>query len=291
MKEALFKPPVPPGRALVVKDLVDPYFDPNWHFHAEYQLFVVLRGTGTRFVGDNISPFEVGDTVLTGPNLPHLWRSDQAYFDQPRAEATRGVVVYFRENLLGDSFWQSHESQPLRRLLELSRRGIEVTSPLRERMADRLQHMLTMGGLPQVLALLDVLHQLAESEQWQPIASLGYVPVLRPADTERLNRVQAYMFQHYKSKLSLSEAANIAHMSPSAFSRYFQQRTHKKFSQFVSELRIGHACKLLQQSSGSIAEVAFASGFSTLSNFNKQFRAITGKTPREYRQAYEQAMG
>jgi AraC-like DNA-binding protein len=291
MKEALFKPPLSPDRVLLVKDLVEPYFDPYWHFHQEYQLFVVIRGSGTRFVGDNISSFQAGDLVLSGPNLPHLWRCEESFFLTAKPAATRGIVVYFRGDLLGSSIRQSEEGEKLGRLLELSRRGLQVVGPLRHTLQAQLMELPELSGFSQVLQLLQILHQMSESEAVQPIASLGYVPMLRPADTERLNRVQSYLFQHYRSRISLTEAAAIAHMSPSAFSRYFQQRTHKKFSQFVSELRIGHACKLLQAGQSNISEIAFASGFPTLSNFNKQFRAITGQTPSAYRQWYERVVG
>jgi AraC-like DNA-binding protein len=291
MKEALFKPPIPPEHSLVVKELLDPYFDPNWHFHSEYQLFVVLKGQGTRFVGDNISPFGPGDMVLTGPNLPHLWRCDEPYFAHEQAEATQGIVVYFQEQMLGESFLERQEARSLRDLLQLSRRGIAISGPSHPTLMQLIDQMRKAEGFRQVLLLLEMLHLLSEDKSIRPIASLGYVPVLRPADTERLNRVHTYLFQHFKSPIALEEVASIANMSPSAFSRYFKQRTHKKFSQFVSELRVGHACKLLLEEQAKVVEVAYACGFPTLSNFNKQFRSITGKSPREYRQAYASWIG
>lgn len=106
MKKAIRKSPIPPNHSFVVKDLRDPHFDPHWHFHPEYQLFVVLEGTGTRFVGDQVKPFTPGDTVLTGPNLPHLWRSDDQYFMRDAELTIRGIVTYFHRDFLGDTFFQ-----------------------------------------------------------------------------------------------------------------------------------------------------------------------------------------
>lgn len=286
MKGALLKPPIPPDQTLVVKHLLDPYFDPNWHSHTEYQLFTVLQGSGTRFVGDNISPFEAGEVVLTGPNLPHLWRSDESYFAKNEAQATAGIVVYFHEEIFGETFWDRKEAQKIRHLLRLSRRGILIRGRFAERIIELKKSMLLAEGFRLVLVLMEILHLLSEAKELEPIASIGYEPTLRPKDTEKLNRVQSYIFEHFKSGLNLKEAANIANMSPSAFSRYFKQRTHKKFSDFVSEVRIGHACKLLLQDQWTIATVAYECGFNTLSNFNKQFKSIAGKSPREYRQAY-----
>ncbi|MEL7534791.1 MAG: AraC family transcriptional regulator [Bacteroidota bacterium] len=286
MKEALHKPPIPPDQSLVVKYLLDPYFDPNWHFHTEYQLFTVLEGSGTRFVGDNIAPFEAKEIVLTGPNLPHLWRSDERYFAANQAEATAGIVIYFREEIFGSAFLDRKEGQKIRHLLALSRRGILIRGRFAERLIGLKRAMLKAEGFSLVLALLEILHLISEAAGLEPIASIGYQPTLRPMDKEKLNRVQNYIFEHFRSGLNLEEAASIANMSPSAFSRYFKQRTHKRFSDFVSELRIGHACKLLLQDQWSISAVAYESGFNTLSNFNRQFKSITGKSPSAYRQTY-----
>ena len=91
------KSPIPESRLFFAKRLIANAFDPNWHFHPEYQLFIVLKGSGTRFIGDHVSDFSVGDLVLTGPNLPHLWRSDPIYFEEKKSEATDGIVVYFTQ--------------------------------------------------------------------------------------------------------------------------------------------------------------------------------------------------
>lgn len=290
MKQALFKTPIPPDQTLVVKDLIEPYFDPFWHFHTEYQLFVVLKGSGTRFVGDNISPFESGDMVLTGPNLPHLWRCEEHFFIEQDPNGTRGIVVYFQKDMLGEEFWKRKEGFAISQLLKQSERGLEISSRDSDKLLPLFIQMAEESGFGKVLLLLEILHQLSEHTKIYPLASLGYKPMFRHSDTERLNRVQSYIFKNYKSGLSLKEAASIANMSPSAFSRYFKQRTHKKFSQFVSEVRIGHACKLLLEDQMNVSEVAFACGFPTLSNFNKQFRMIMDKSPSEYKQTYEETM-
>src|SRR5690606_17705151 len=104
--KALQKSPISPDRAFECHFLEAPYFDPNWHFHPEYQLFTVLKGTGTRFVGDHVQPFKPGDLVLTGPDLPHLWRSDPEYFEGDKSLMTEGVVIYFPEALFASPFLQ-----------------------------------------------------------------------------------------------------------------------------------------------------------------------------------------
>ena len=132
VKQPLRKDLEPVAASFIVKELIESHFDPNWHFHPHYQLFLVEEGTGTRFIGDSIKPFGPGDLVFLGPNLPHLWRSDQAYFTQQPAPkksslTTRGIVVYFQEDFLGHDFFDKQELVPLRQLLNHARQGLEWT--------------------------------------------------------------------------------------------------------------------------------------------------------------------
>ena len=112
MKPALLKNIENSTAALTIQELNEPHFDPNWHFHPHYQLFTVLEGTGSRLIGDSIRPFEAGDTVLLGPDVPHLWRSDAAYFEKTGTHTTRGIVLYFQEEFLVRNFWPSQSYTP-----------------------------------------------------------------------------------------------------------------------------------------------------------------------------------
>src|SRR3982751_5842232 len=127
MKKPLRKDLEPVAASFIVKELQEPHFDPNWHFHPHYQLFLVEEGTGTRFIGDSIKPFGPGDLVFLGPNLPHLWRSDQAYFDKSSNLTTKGIVIYFAEDFLGTDFLEKQEMTALRQLLNQARKGLEWT--------------------------------------------------------------------------------------------------------------------------------------------------------------------
>src|SRR5688572_19641468 len=122
--KALQKSPISVDRAFEYKYLQAPHFDPNWHFHSEYQLFIVLKGTGTRFIGDHVHAFKPGDLVLTGPNLPHLWRSDLEYFEGNKELWTEGIVIYFPEDFFGNLFLQKMEMYHIRQLLTKASRGI-----------------------------------------------------------------------------------------------------------------------------------------------------------------------
>src|SRR5215204_2984530 len=116
MRAALPKSPISEKPSLEIKRLTPPYFAPNWPFHPEYPLFLVLKGTGTRFIGDHVSPFKNGDLVFTGPNLPHLWQSDHEYFKDNHGLMAEGIVIYFPENFLGKDFLQKNEMYKVKQL-------------------------------------------------------------------------------------------------------------------------------------------------------------------------------
>ncbi|WP_224995568.1 AraC family transcriptional regulator [Cesiribacter sp. SM1] len=290
MKSALQKTPIPANQAFVVRYLKDPHFDPNWHFHPEYQIFVVLRGTGTRFIGDQVKPFKEGDIVFTGPNLPHLWRSDHEYFEGKEELWTEGIVIYFQEDFLGKAFLQKEEMFKIKQLFLMARRGFEVTGSTALKVKKMMRELLNLEGFERVLLFLQILNVLANAQTFNIISSLGYTNTLREEDTERMNKVHAYVMRHFRDKISLEEVAMIANMAPTSFSRYFKVHANKTFSDFVTEIRIGYACKLLIENNVTISEACYESGFQTLSNFNRLFKAFTKKTPKAYKSEFSEAV-
>ncbi|MCK8493365.1 MULTISPECIES: AraC family transcriptional regulator [Spirosoma] len=287
MKQPLRKDLEPVATSFIVKELVESHFDPNWHFHPHYQLFLVEEGSGTRFIGDSIKPFGPGDLVFLGPNLPHLWRSDQDYFQKQSGLATRGIVVYFAEDFLGTDFFKNQEMSLLRQLLNQARQGLEWTGPTRARAEAALQSMTRQSvGFERVISLLILLNDLSHAMDYQRITSPGYTNTVKPTETDRMQLVHDYVLGHFPDDLSLETVADLAGMTPPAFCRYFKARANKTFSEFVSEVRIGHACKLLIGGKLSVTQISFESGFRTLSNFNRQFKDITGQTPSAYVKTY-----
>jgi AraC-like DNA-binding protein len=286
MKPAVHKVEIPASKAFVVNYLDDPFFDTNWHFHSEYQLFVVLEGTGTRFIGDNISHFQEGDMVLTGPNIPHLWRNDDVYFQKENHLRVHGVVVYFPEDFLGEHILKTEEMHGIRQLFEKGARGLTFFGQTNQEVTRMLQELLELKGVECLVLLLQILHVLAESTQYQYISSVGYTNTSKEVDKDRMSDVYNYIMLNFKKNIMLEEVAGIANMSPTSFSRYFKARTNKSFSSFVSELRIGYACKQLMEEKNTIAQICYECGYNTLSNFNKQFKEQMHKTPFEYRKEY-----
>jgi AraC-like DNA-binding protein len=287
LKNALQKSPIPESRAFLAKYLREPVFDPHWHFHPEYQLFMVLKGSGTRFIGDSVKPFKAGDITFTGPNLPHLWRSDHEQDQEKNIAWSEGVVIYFHQDFLGNNLLRTDEAIRLRQVLHKSIRGMEFTGGTAHTLQKLLLQLVPMEGFEGLLQLLKVLDFISHTKEYRLLASPGYTNSLREADTERMYTVYAYVMKNFKQKMALTELAKLTNMTPTSFSRYFKLHANKSFSKFVSEIRIGYACKLLIEEKLNSSQACYESGFQTLSNFNKQFKTITQRTPLAYKKEYE----
>ena len=274
------------NQSFLVKKLQEPFFDPNWHFHPHYQLFTVIKGTGTRFIGDDIRHFEEGDTVFLGPNMPHLWRSDRNYFEKESHLQTEGIVVYFKEDFLGNDFFEKPEMFDIKSFLKNSERGLDLTGTLGEDMVSDLKELLGLTGFEGISKLLNVLHKLSVTNDYQYISSSNYTNTHKISETERMRIVHEYVLKHFKENINLSTVASLSNMTEAAFCRYFKSRTNKTFSDFVKEIRIGNACKILQDENKSISQTCYESGYNTVSNFNNQFKSLKGVSPLQYQKLY-----
>ena len=281
MKSALQKSPIPENHAFVVKHLKESYFDPNWHFHSEYQIFAVMKGEGTRFVGDHLEAFKAGNITFTGPNLPHLWRSDQE-----EGSFCEGIVVYFNEDFISEKLFHKEEGIKLQRLFKNSLRGIGITGKTAEKIKNMLTNLINLEGFESLIELLKILNTISKSTETQLLASPGYTNTLKEGDTDRMNQVHAFVMKNFKEKITIPDIARLVNMTPTSFSRYFKVHANKTFSEFLSDIRIGYACKMLIENKMSAAQACYESGFQTLSNFNKQFKAITHRTPSAYKKEY-----
>ena len=290
MKKPFQKSRIPERKAFVIRELIAPYFDVNWHFHSEYQLFTVLKGRGTRFIGDHMQTFREGDMVLTGPNLPHLWKNDKAYHDPANGLETHGIVIYFPDNFLNDSIFELEEFDGIAQMLQKSVRGIEVMGNTNLIIREMMIEMLEMPGAKSLIHLLKILNLMVDSSDCKLIADSAYINTNRESEKDRMGQVYEYVMQNFQGKVSLEEAAQLSNLSVSAFSRFFKSRVNKSFSDFLTDVRISHACKLLHETDLNVSEISYECGFFTLSNFNKLFRERIKQTPMEYRKKFKNTL-
>lgn len=257
---------------------------PHWHFHPEYEIVYISNGHGKRHIGDHISYYEDGDLIFLGPNLPHFGFAEELFEEHVE------IVVQMKEDFLGQDFLGKPEMEAISRLFERSRKGISFGGELKQEVGRRLQSMMQLGGFERMLELLAILQLMARSTEYIPLNANGFALEVNAQDQRRIEAVYAYVESGFQEEINLDEAASRVSMTVPAFCRYFKKLTRKTFSQFVNEFRIAHACRLLGDDSLTIAAVSFDSGFNNLSHFNRQFKNITGISPRDYRKGLKKVV-
>ncbi len=258
------------------------YFDAPYHFHPEFELTLILKSEGKRFVGNQVADFKEGDLVLLGPNVPHCWKNDGIGIEN----SSRSIVIQFKEDFLGDKFFENIETQPIKSLLDKAKSGILISGKTRDRVAREMIFLLTVPPFQKLLGILDLLNTIATSKDIEIIDNQPDKYDLSAIDLDRINKVYAYVIEHYTQDIHLETAAHLTNMTETAFCRYFKKITKKTFLDLVTEFRIKHACNLLTTSDKQVAEVCFESGFGNISHFNKQFKVFTGYSPLNYRKMF-----
>ena len=257
-----------------------------WHYHDELELIYVHKSTGTKFIGDSIEKFKEGDLVLIGAQLPHLWLNDSSYFEDPELYA-EAWVVHFHRNCFGDQFFEIPELSKINSVIENSRIGIKIEGHNRSKITEQFQKLLVSHDHEKVLLLLNMLKLIAEDDKVRTLSSHTFIDSHSSASGSRLDTVYEHVFNNFKRNIQLDEISDLVNMNTSSFSRYFKQVTNKTFTEFLNEIRVGYACKLiLEQDKMNIAQIGFESGYNNLSHFNKQFKTVTGMTPTDYYNAY-----
>lgn len=255
-----------------------PYRTIRWHFHPEYELHLIVATQGKYFVGDHIGTFGPGHLVLLGPNLPHNWVSD---VPEGGTIERRNLVMQFSQDFVRrciDAFPECREAQSL---FDEARRGLAFDEATSVAVAPLFEELLTTQGIARTSLFLLLLDRLCHAGERTPLASPACDQI--HAASMRLSHALSYIGKNLAADLRESDLAQLAGQSVSAFSRAFHRHTGMPFVQYVNRLRIESACQMLTADDVSITEVCFQSGFNNVSNFNRQFRAVKGMSPSEFR--------
>jgi len=253
----------------------------NWHYHPEIELTLLVRGQGTRFVGDSIVSFGDGDLVLLGSGLPHCWRN--VYGEAPSGDTSaHAMVLWFAPNFLGPGTLDKAEFVELRRLLERSARGLVFDKSTRRVVGRMLRELPHTQGLDQVIRVLRILSRLSAGVA-TPLSSAAWDTRLLRGRSARLDQITDYVLAHMAVDISLEQISAQVRMSKSSFSHFFRRATGKTFTDFVNEVRLSRVAKMLVETDLDVSQIAYTVGFSTLSHFNALFRKVHGCSPRAYR--------
>ena len=259
-----------------------------WHYHPEIELTLIRRGNGTRFVGDHVERFQDGDLVFLGSGVPHLWRNDSDYFKPDSGLTIEGITIQFQADFWGPGFLQLPEMAAVRLLFDRALRGLKFHGSTYHDVVDDVGAILSARGVARIEILIRILRRMAHSDEYTLLASAGGIDhdQLRMDRADRLNQIFAYTIQYFNEPISIDDVSAAVNLSKHSFCQYFKKHTFKTYWRFLTEVRIGHACKLLLSGDKSVSEIAFLSGYGTLSNFNRQFKLVTNLTPLQYVHAH-----
>lgn len=289
MKPQLLKVSTGPAHSFSVRQDLVPYINNRWHYHPEVELIHFKKGNGTQFIGDSIKQFRSGDIVMVGSQLPHYWRFDDGYFAEDSKLLADVRVAHFGENFWGSQFLQLPENKMIRTILEKSKRGVLIVGKTKKVVAELLERMLKAEGTERIILLMEALDAIAGCSQITLLSSIGFQHNFEEAENDRINAIYEYSLANFKNKIHLEEIASVAMISPNSFCRYFKSRTRKTYSQFLIEIKVGHACKMLIDNKLSIKQLCYESGFNNFASFHKYFKQITGKSPLIYQKEFMQA--
>ncbi len=285
MKPQLLKISNPANTSFNLLYVNNSFFPTPWHYHPELELVYMRESTGKKYIGSSITNFGPGDLCLIGSFLPHYYKNDDEYLVPNNNLSAKSTVIHFNPDFLGDPFLEAPECYSIKLLLERSKRGIQFSLESAEKVRERLGSLKELIGMKRLLMFLEILDELAKSKDIEYL-STDAIQIRNEIDSNRITKVLEYVSENFQNPIMLDDVAQLAHMSESAFSRYFKKRTRKTFSSFLTDIRLEYACKLLQNDKMSISQIAFDSGFYNLSNFNRQFKSIKKITPMNYRMSY-----
>ncbi len=255
----------------------------RWHYHPEFELVLINKGSGKRMVGDHIDVFEDGDLVFLGSNLPHEWLCDEHYFNKELGFQGEGIVVQFLENFLGDTFFNIPENARMRKVLDDSTQGCFLMGETKELITSLMLKMIGISPEERLYCLFKIFEIISKTKEYQLLASPNFTSTFQAEKSNSMKKVIKYIMQNFQKKIQIKDVLEIVNMSSTTFSVLFKKTYNMTFSEYVLKARIGYACSLLTDNNRSISQVSFDAGFDNLSNFNRLFKKAKKLTPKEYR--------
>jgi AraC-like DNA-binding protein/mannose-6-phosphate isomerase-like protein (cupin superfamily) len=276
-----------PGRSAVKVKLREmPHFTYPWHFHPEYEILYVIDGSGTSFVADSIEEFQSGDLALIGSTLPHFWRSDEKYLNSEGKLKVKYIVIQFPTGFLKDEIANYPEYHLIGDLLERASRGIRFSADFARGIEKKIVRLSKSNGFERIIHLQELLQALAKTQDYKLLAGELYQHENLTFTNFRLTKVLQFLNTNYQRKIELETVADIANLHPAAFCRFFKEKTGKSLSEYLNDMRIGYACRLIIEGKLSVSQISYESGFNNLSNFNRTFKRHAKMTPTEYFQRF-----
>jgi AraC-like DNA-binding protein len=289
MKVIQFTIPVARVNSVVVQEDILPYFYNHLHRHNETQITWILKGEGTLIVGNYMQPFKAGDIYVLGANQPHIFKCDPAYFDKRRKKEVHGLTFFFNPNGFFKAVLDIPEAKAINQFISSATYGLQLPDSRQKMIAAEMLKVKSAKQGFRLATFIRMLQIMAGIKDWKVLATIPSENSFSDTEGLRMNDIYQFTMSRYSDNIRLQEVADVAHLTPQAFCRYFKKHTRKTYVNFLSEIRISEACKkIIAGDFDSISSVAYDTGFSSAVSFNRVFKKITGKSPKQYLNEYIQ---
>jgi len=262
----------------------EPNSEPLWHYHPEIELVYVDRGNGKRHIGNHISYYTSGDLIMIGSNVPHYGFTDRF------TSRNRENVIQFHPDVFQNLTLDLPELSKISEIINRSQHGVSFHGATKEKVGRITDSMAIQGDFEQLLSLIRILNILTLSEEYNLLNASKVTVKSSLQDHVRIKVVFNYVMERFQVDITLKEVSALTNMTIPSFCRFFKKQTAKTFTQFVNEVRITHACKLLSETSRAISDICFECGFNNFAHFNNQFKKVTSQNPTEYRASFKQVL-
>lgn len=280
--ELIIDAPIIDQKKIWIKKVQKPYFDHPFHYHQLCELTWLEKGSGKLIVGDYVGNFSEGELILKNAGLPHLWRCDVDFYEESTA-LTKALAIYFPPFVIPNMTDDTACISLYNDVLNKAERGLRFYGQTRKNIIKLIKKVASTDGFEQLGYFLQIINIIIKTKECETLASVGYKNTYSGQDMDRFNEVYQFLLKNFSRDIRLNEIAAVCNMTPNSFCRFFKIKTQKTFTLFLNELRIGHACKLLQNENSAVLNICYECGYNSPVNFFKFFKLITNKTPQEYR--------
>lgn len=255
---------------------------PCYHSHPELELVFVIDGYGKRIIGNKVSHYESGDMVFIGSDVPHLWLSDPAFYKKDSTLRSRVIVMYINPKIFEPMLASVTEFDGLKEMFQQATKGINIFGDTRNIISEKLIALASKTGFEKANGLLEIMHLISISQDRNFIDSKELI-VPAGLNSDRLIDVIKFIKDNIQRPISLKQVAEVACMAIPSFCRFFKNRTKMRFSEYLVDVRMTYACKLLIELDKPISEIAYMCGYNSNSHFCKVFKDYTCQSPYQYK--------
>jgi AraC-like DNA-binding protein len=287
MKVILFTIPVDVDNSFHLQEDRLPYFYPHLHRHKEIQITWVINGEGTLIIGNTMTPFRSGDLFVIGANQPHWFKNDPSYFVPASRRKIHSLNIFFNPAGFISHLLSFPEMLSIKKFAGQTEFGLKAYEKDAEKLAEYFLKIRNSATGFRLAYFIEFLQVMANLKKWEFLSTEAFEYAITDTEGLRMNDIYQYTMDHFTESITLEQIAAVAHLTPQSFCRYFKKHTTKTYINFLNEVRINEACKrFIEMNFDGIGNIAYQCGFNSVVSFNRVFKSIMGKTPKEFIKIY-----